>query len=73
MLIYEVTPLVYDLITHLRNSNGAKPIKALKGRYPKAEIRNALTYLEKGGFLKEAPSNSRRPKLKKRRGIRHLD
>lgn len=74
MLFYEATPLVYDLITHLSKAEeNGDPIKALKGQYPKKEIQNALLYLSKEGFLKESPSNGKRPALKKRWGIRHLE
>jgi uncharacterized protein len=73
MLFYEVTPPARDLISCISKDRGCDPIKALKGKYPRSEIRNTFLYLSKEGLLKEAPSNSIKPILKKRWGIRHLE
>jgi uncharacterized protein len=75
MLFYEVTPLVHDLVTLLSQDLSADPVKALKKDYPRAGIKNAVLYLQKEGFLKNGTPDqvSKKPLLKKRWGIRHLE
>jgi len=74
MLFYEVTSLVHDLVTLLSDDHRSDPILSLKGKYRKAEIKDALSYLGKEGFLKDGQSDSaKKPSLKKRSGIRHLE
>lgn len=72
MLFYEVTPLISDMVTLLA-SGQAHPLKALKKKYSKSEIKNALQYMEKEGFIKKTPIVENKPALKKRLGIRHLE
>ena len=73
MLFYEVTPLVYDLVTQISTNGRKDPVKTLKRKYPKPEINDALAYLVREGFVKNGPQKPVRPILKKRRGIRHLE
>jgi uncharacterized protein len=73
MLFYEVTPLVHDLMAYLSGPNNSDPVKALRSKYAKREIINALDYLKKERCIKEYPSNGKKPVLRKRRGIRHLE
>ena len=75
MLFYEVTPIVYDLVALLSKTEIDDPIKFLKRQYRKEEIKNTLFYLKQEGFLKEGTSSipEKKPILKKRRGMRHLE
>jgi uncharacterized protein len=75
MLFYEVTPVVYDLVTLLSSVTDNDPVESLKTQYREEEIKSALLYLTKEGFLKQTSSKNsqKRPMLKKRRGIRHLE
>ena len=75
MLFYEVAPLVYDLVTLLSRDNDNDPMKSLKKQYRKVDINNAVLYLKNEGFLQEGLSNIpvKKPALRKRRGIRHLE
>lgn len=75
MLFYEVTPIVYDLVTLLSDTANDDPIGFLTGQYQEEDIGNAVQYLIKEGFLRENPSGNteKKPVLKKRRGIRHLE
>lgn len=75
MLFYEITPLACDLVALLSKADSNDPVKLLKKRYKKDEIKNTLFYLRQEGFLKEGTSigAGRKPVLKKRRGIRHLE
>jgi uncharacterized protein len=73
MIFYEVTPLLRDLVGALSDEVNPDPAGSLKSRYRKTEIDNALLYLLQEGFIREGPSAGDRPRLKKRRGIRHLE
>jgi uncharacterized protein len=73
MLFYEVTPVVHDIISILSRDHASDPIKTLKKQYPKIEIQNALLYLKKERLLKDAARAEKKPLLKKRWGIRHLE
>jgi uncharacterized protein len=73
MLFYEVTPLLRDLLGALSDKDNQDPVKSLKRKYRKTEIDNALLYLLNEGFINEGLSPGKRPRLKKRRGIRHLE
>ena len=73
MLFYEVTPMVSDLMNFLSAHPGKNPVRNLKKKHPKAELKNALLYLEKKMFLKDSSTVFEKPILKKRYGIRHLE
>ena len=70
MLFYEITPLVYEMVTMLSKNNNGDPIQSLEGKYKKDDIINTLIYLGQEGFLKEGTSNviTKKPILKKRWG-----
>jgi len=76
MLFYEVTPLVYDLVSLIADPTNTDPLQFLKTTYTEEDIKNAAVYLMQEGFLKEgtgATTPRKKPVLKKRRGIRHLE
>ena len=73
MLFYEVTPLVYRLVSQLSTNGHQDPIKILKSKYRKLEINDALSYLAREGVIKEGPQRPAKPILRKRRGLRHLE
>ena len=75
MLFYEITPLVYEMVTMFSKNNNSDPIQSLEGKYKKDDIINTLIYLGQEGFLKEGTSNviKKKPILRKRWGIRHLE
>ncbi len=75
MLYYEVTPVVSKIIMSFEKSPDADFASSLKKKYKRWEIRNAISYLEKEGFLRELDRHSivSKPTLKKRYGIRHLE
>ncbi len=75
MLFYEVTPLVCEIVKLLEKNNKADPLRALKDKYPKWEIKEVLKYLKKEKFIFDNNDNDFRdlPPLKKRYGLRHLE
>ncbi len=75
MLFYEVSPVVYDIADLLSDPGHTDPALSLKSSYPEAEIKEAVVYLMKEGFLREGralPARNR-PRLIKRSGMRHLE
>ncbi len=75
MLFYEATLLVRELVEQLATEAEVDPIYAMGRRYPRAEVEQALAYLEREGFLRSPDEADHRPAppLRKRRGIRHLE
>lgn len=74
LLAYEVTQAVFDVVTFLNEPTPPNPTRELTERYSLDQIRDAVIYLEKEGFLyKRTEKNPFHPVLKKRRGIRHLE
>lgn len=52
MLFYEVTPLVCDLVPHLGGNGHQDPVKILKKKYRKQEIKDAPRLYGSRGFHK---------------------
>lgn len=75
LLGYEVTPVVYDLVSLLAGKQQTDPFRFLLSRYGEDEVRQAVLHLKKERVLKEvrAGKPAPRPVLKKRWGIRHLE
>lgn len=75
MLYYEVTPVVSNFITSLKKNGDADHVTTLGKKYKRWEIRNAISYLEKEGFLGKHDGGGffSKPVLKRRYGIRHLE
>lgn len=72
MLFYEVTPLVFDLMTLLAQDSALdNPVRHLQEKYSEEEIQQAVFYLRQEQFIRDAPTE--KPKLVRRRGIRHLE
>jgi len=72
---YEITPVVFDVVSLLNNPVQPDPINELTGRYPIKQIQEAVAYLNKEGFLSQRSADNAAPApvLRKRRGIRHLE
>lgn len=72
---YEVSEVVFDVVSFLNDPGNSDPRAELTNRYDLAQIQEAVAYLVKEEFLFPATTESERPApvLKKRRGIRHLE
>ena len=76
MFFYEVTPVISDVVALVSKDGEKDPVKALKQKYPKREIREALKSLKKEGFLQDTAGVAEpdgNPPVTKRWGIRHLE
>ncbi len=75
MLFYEVSPIVYDIAGLLSDVSHPDPVTSLKNSFSEEEIKHAVAYLMQEGFLLQgtAAASTKRPMLKKRSGIRHLE
>ncbi|HQG25262.1 MAG TPA: SPASM domain-containing protein [Syntrophorhabdus sp.] len=76
MLFYEVDPVISDAITCFEQAPDADIPALLRKKYSRWEVKNAISYLEKEGFLTKGDGLRhpyRTPVLTKRRGIRHLE
>lgn len=75
MLYYEVTPVVSNVVKSFEKSPDADHVSSLGKKYRRWEVRNAISYLKKEGFLRKNDGYPffSRPVLKKQYGIRHLE
>lgn len=71
MRLYEVTPLVLDLLRRL-GAEGDACLAPLAERHGEAAVGSALAHLRRTSLLTDAEPRPR-PRLRSRRGIRHLE
>lgn len=70
---FEVSPLALDLVHRLQVGE-ADPVRTLRARYSRREIRRCLEELSANGILRTGPNSARQAvQLRRRAGIRHLE